>query len=81
MRDGHTGSRAHGGEQQTLDQQLARQPAARRAQRQPHAPLVASRGRASEQQVRDVGGRDQQHQSHDDHQHQQRTRVVGTDAR
>ena len=80
MRDGHTGSRAHRGEQQTFDQELARQPAARRAEREPHAPFVAARGRASEQQIRDVGARDQQHQSDDDQHHEQRTPVVFAEA-
>ena len=72
MSHGHTGRRAHRREQQAFDQQLARQPSARRAQREAHAPFVAPRGRAGEQQVGNVGAGNQQHQSHDGHQDQQR---------
>ena len=63
LRDDHSGGRAHGGEQQAFDQELARQTSARRAEREAHAPFVAARGGAREQQIGDVGARDQQHES------------------
>ena len=52
--------RAGHGEQQALGQQLARETAARRAQGQARAELVAARVRAREQQVGDVGAGDEQ---------------------
>ena len=56
-----------------------RQP--RRAERQPHAQLVAPRRRAREQQVRDVGAGDQQHQPDDDHDRGQRPAIALAQAR
>ena len=55
-------------QQQPLGQELADQPAARRAQRQPHRHLALPRGRAGQQQVGHVRAGDQQHQPDDRHQ-------------
>ena len=52
-------------EQQALGQQLAHQPAARGAERQAHRDLALADRGARQQQVRDVGARDQQHQPDD----------------
>ena len=59
-------------EQQALAAHPARQVPAAGAEREPHRRLVRSRGRANEQQVRDVGARDQQHEADGAHQHEQR---------
>ena len=53
-------------EQQALGQQLPDQPPARRAERQPDRHLFLPGRRARQQQVRDVGADDQQHQGDDD---------------
>ena len=59
-------------EQHALDEQLAHDAAARRADRQPHGDLALAGGRASQQQIREVGAGDQQHQSGGREQHDQR---------
>ena len=50
------------GEQQALDEQLAEDPDARRADRQPHGDLALARGRARQHQVGEVRAGNQQHQ-------------------
>ena len=57
--------RARGRKHHALGEQLARDPQPRRAERQPQRQLVAARRRARDQQVRDVGARDQQDEPHD----------------
>ena len=49
-------------EQDALDERLRHDLPARRAHREPHGGLTAPRDRAREQQVRDVGAGDEQHQ-------------------
>ena len=49
-------------EQHALDQRLRDDLPPRRADRQAHRGLAAARDRAREQQVGDVGARDQQHE-------------------
>ena len=55
-------------QQRALGQQLHDQPAAPGAERQADGDLLLPRRRARQQQVRDVGARDQQHQADDRHQ-------------
>ena len=62
LREEQPEQRADAGQQQALAQQLPRDPQARRAERDAHAELVPARGRAREEQVRDVRARDQQHE-------------------
>ena len=66
-------------EQRALGQQLPRDPPAGRAQRDAHAQLVPPRIRAGEQQVGDVGARDQEHQRDD--RHDDVERIAGTGGR
>ena len=68
--------RAGAGQQQALGEQLPRDAQARRAERQAQAELLAARGGARQQQVREVRARDQQHQPDDDHDRQQRPTVA-----
>ncbi len=63
-------------EHEALAQELPRQPGARRAERQAHAQLVPPRRRAREQQVGDVGARDEQHEADDDHQRGERPLIA-----
>ena len=62
-RDGESDDAAGDGEEHALDERLRDDLPARRADRQPQRGLAAPRDRAREQQVRDVGAGDQQHQS------------------
>ena len=75
VRDAEAGERARGREQQDLDEQLAREAPARRAQRQAHAELVASRGGARQEQIGDVGAGDQQHERDHGHRHEHRLAI------
>ena len=68
VREQHPGRAADEREQRALGQQLAHQPAASGAERQPHRDLLLPRRRAGEQQVRDVRARDQEHEADDRHQ-------------
>src|SRR5262249_58080154 len=52
-----------------------------RAQRQPHGDLVLSRRRTRQQQVRDIGARDQQHDANNGHQQEQRLAIVLAETR
>ena len=61
---------------ETLDQQLAHQLTARGAERQPDRDFLLPHEAARDQQVRDVGAGDQQHESDHAHQHDQRRREV-----
>ena len=60
--DDESGDAAGDGEQHALDQRLRDDLPARRAHREPHGGLAAPRDGAGEQQVRDVGAGDEQHQ-------------------
>ncbi len=51
--------------------------ARRAAERRPHRQLALARGGADEQQVRDVGARDEQHERHRPHERQDRGPDVG----
>ena len=48
-----------------FEQELSHQPAAADPERQPHRDLAMAAGAAREQEVRDVGARDEQHQQRD----------------
>jgi hypothetical protein len=56
------------GKRDALGEQLTHQPAARRAQCEPHGDLFLPRRRARQQQAGDVGTANQQHDAHRDHQ-------------
>ena len=58
------GGAAEQAEQQAFGQQLADQPAPARAKRGADGDLFLPAGRAREQQIRDIGARDQQHERH-----------------
>ena len=62
-RDGEARHRAEEREQQTLGEQKSDEPRTAGADGDPHGHFAASRARASEQQVRHVDARDEQHQS------------------
>ena len=64
-----------------LDQELAGQPAARGAERQPHAQLAAAAAGARQHQVGEVGARDQQHAADDDQDHRERLGEAGAQCR
>ena len=68
-------------EHDALDQQLADDAAAARAEREPHGDLLLPRRRARDQQARDVGARDQQHAGDDAEQQPQRLRQLLPDWR
>ena len=68
-------------QQEAFRQQLTHQPPPRRAERQAHAPLVTPRGRARQQQVGDVGARDQQHERDHDHDRHERLLVAAAELR
>ena len=61
----HADRAAQGREQHTFGQQLPDQTPTPRADRQSHIDLRAAQRRARQQQVRDVGAGNQQHQRHD----------------
>ncbi len=73
-RDDNAGHAAREREQQALDEELADEPTRTRAERGTRDHFVRARGRASEEQVGDVGARGGQHQS--DSAHQQPERLV-----
>ena len=63
---------AHGGQQQALRKELPDHPPEPCAQRGTYGNLPLAGRRARQQHVRDIGARDQQHESDRAHQHQQR---------
>ena len=65
------GRAAEDGQETELGEQLRQQVPPRRADREPHRHLGRARGRAGEQQVRDVGARDQEDDGGDDEQQEQ----------
>ena len=70
-REQQSGAGAQRHQHEAFGQQLADQPAAARANREPHRHLVLPRGGAGEQQVGDIGAADEEHDAddrHDDHQ-------------
>ena len=66
------GDAAGARQQQALDELLAGEAPARRAERQAHAEFMAARGGAREEQVGDVRARNQQHERDDRHDGQNR---------
>ena len=60
--DHDSGDTAADAEQQIFDDQLAHDAPARATQREPHVELALAIGRARDQQVRDVGAGDEQHE-------------------
>ena len=68
----HAGEAADQRQQHALGQELLQQPAAARSKREAHGQLAAASRRPGEQQVGDVGARDQQHRA--DHTAQQERR-------
>ena len=71
-RDQQAGGAADQAEQQAFGQHLAQQSAPPGAERRPNRQLALPRGRAGEQQVRDVGAGDQQDEAHRTEQDDQR---------
>ena len=69
--DAEADDAAGGGEQQALDQQLPHDAPARGAHRVAHGDLARPCRRARQQQVGDVGARDQQHEADRAHQRQE----------
>ena len=70
-REQQSGSGSERHQHDAFGQQLADQPAATRANREPHRHLVLPRGGAGEQQVGHIGAADEEHDAddrHDDHQ-------------
>ena len=76
-REPDAGDGAGAGEHQALGEQLAHEARPRAPERRPHRQLALARGRADEQQVRDVGARDEQHERHRPHERQDRGPDVG----
>ena len=68
-----TGKPSHRRERHALGEQLAEKPRPGRANRRAHGDLARSHGAAREQQVREVGAGDQQHEGHGAEQDQHRT--------
>ena len=75
-REQDAGRGAEQRQQQALDQQLARDEPARRAERQPDAQLALPRGGLREQEIGHVRARDEQHHRDDAEQHEQRLAVA-----
>ena len=75
-RERQAGHAAGERQDQALDEQLAHQPAARRAEREAHGNLLLPHEASSDQQVRHVGARDEEHQADHAHQHDERRREV-----
>ncbi len=71
-RDDHAASSREQGKHHALSEHLPDQPHAAGADRRAHHQLASARRRAREQQVRDIGARNQQHERHRGEQHQQR---------
>ena len=69
------------GEQDALDEQLADDAAAARAEREAHGDLPLPRRRACDEQARDVRARDQQHADDDPEEQPQRLRQLLADRR
>ena len=68
--------RATAGEQQALDEALAHDRSAARPERQTNGHLLLACGAAREQQVRNVGAGDEQHEPDHPHQHENRRREL-----
>ena len=78
--DDDAGEAAEQREHQVLGQHLTHQPAAAGAERRTHGQLLLAMAAAREQQVGDVGARDQQHQRHGAEQdHHRRPRHAADD--
>ena len=78
-REQQSGSGSQRHQHDAFGQQLADQPAAARANRQPHRHLVLPRRGAGEQQVGDIGAADEQHDADDRHHDHQRLGVVAAE--
>ena len=74
-REQQSGSGSQRHQHDAFGQQLADQPAATRANREPHRHLVLPRGGAGEQQVGHIGAADEQYDADDRHHDHQRLRV------
>ena len=75
----HAVAHEQDGEDEAFHEQLPREPPLRRAERQPYAQLVAARRRASQLQVRDVCGGNQENQRYDDEDGDERSLVPRAD--
>ena len=71
-RDDHAEQRAHQGQQHAFDQQLRHQAAPRGTDGEAHRHFTLARAGPRQQQVREVGARDQQHEAGRAEQHRQR---------
>ena len=72
MASSRPASAADAGQHEALDDQLPDDPRAAGAERDAHRDFLLAADRAREQQVGDIGARDQQHQRDGAEQHQQR---------
>ena len=72
-------SAAHETEQRAFGQQLPHEPLPARAERGADGDFLLARRRAREQQVRDVGARDEQHERHRAQHHEHRAAHVADD--
>ncbi len=70
---------ANGRQQQAFDQVLPHQPPSARAKGQAHGRFALPPDGARQQQIRDVGTDDEQHQADQEQQHPQRAAFVGAD--
>jgi len=78
--DADAGQRTERREHHALGEQLTHQPGAAAADRQAHADLAAARRGARQQQIRDVGARDHEHEGDDRHDDAKRCGVRAAEA-
>ncbi len=71
-RDAHAKRRAHQRERRALGQQLSQEPSASGTQGRSYRDLSPACGRSGQQQVGDVGARDEEHESHGCQKHEGR---------
>ena len=67
--EGEAGEAAEERQQQALDEQLLHEAPARRAERQAQRDLLLPHEASRDEQIRDVGARDEQHEADHAHQH------------
>ena len=79
--DGEAERGPGGGEHRALGEQLPHEAPSRGADRRAYAQLVTSRGRAGEEQVRDVGAGDKEHERDNAEDDEQRTLVAASQLR
>ena len=80
-RERNADERAHSGEQNALRQELPSDPSSCGSDRHPDRHLPRANGRAREEQVGDVGARNEQHDTDGDHEHRQRPLILPSNFR